>query len=87
MTDPAAESASESASESAAGRPSEAIVVIEPVHYGVGVRTFFERDPGGSVPHVSFDAAIAHWQSQGWTAPELLDDAYGRYRLRVRRDV
>lgn len=65
----------------------ELIVVIEPVHYGVGVRTFAldaDSQPAGeSVPHRDFDAAVAHWTGQGWADPQIIDDRYGRYTVRL----
>ena len=68
--------------------PVELTVVIEPVHYGVGVRTFALDDAGQPVdepvPHRDFDAAVAHWTGQGWTDPQILDDRYGRYTVRLR---
>ena len=73
-------------------------VVVEPVHYGAGVRTFplaaapqdalltGDDAPSGVVMEPSFDAAIRYWAARGWTQPQVIDDAFGRYIVRLYRD-
>lgn len=70
-------------------------VVIEPIHYGVGVRTFAsdesllagdpDEDIAAVTTHASFEKAIGYWQDRGWGQPRVVDDAYGRYRVNLRR--
>ena len=79
--------------------PSDTLeVVIEPVHYGAGVRTFLlaaapqdasltgDDAPSGVVMEPSFEAAIRYWAARGWTQPQVIDDAFGRYIVRLQRD-
>ena len=60
-------------------------VVIEPVHYGTGVETYPESDRAAGRFEPSFDRAIATWRERGWTEPRMIDDAYGRYVVELRR--
>ena len=67
-------------------------IVIEPVHYGAGVRTFRASEPSLEADgetaiemQPSFEAAVAYWKSFGWANAEVIDDAYGRYVVRLSR--
>ena len=55
-------------------------VVIVRDHYGSGVTTHIESEPGEVVPQPSVDAAVAYWQMhRGLARPRVVDDRFGRY--------